>query len=221
MLLNVIGGKMHLRKIKGVKIKDVIGIVLTVLVITFLLGLIFVPLHNFVVYANFLFGLFLIMVPIYLIFEAYYFIKDAPRRKAGTLPKKKKRKIATMAEWTVRGILILVLLLAKNGSILNQECPETIQGNPDAELIVKYFFNPFCPSCWKQEAIVQETLDEYGGNIRLERYDRRYCMRKGQNLGLRMVPGFVFQFGKETEIYDSLSDEEISEIICEKIECEK
>lgn len=203
------------------KIKDITGTILTVLVIVFLLGLIFIPLHDFVSYANFLFGLFLIVLPIYLVAEIYYFIKDTPRRKAGTLRKKKKKKIITVIEWTSIAILIILFLLAKSGSILKQECPAAIQGNPKAELTIKYFFNPFCPSCWKQEAIVQETLNEYGDNIRLERYDHRYCHKEGRDFGLRMMPGFIFQFGNETESYGSLSDEKISEIICEKIECKK
>lgn len=213
--------KRCLEQVELRKIKDTIGTVLTVLVIVFLLGLIFIPLHQFFSYAKFLFALFLITVPIYLIIEIYYFVKDIPKRKEGTLPKKKKKKIVKIAEWTLFGGLLIVLLLARNGSILNKECPEVIQGNPSAELTIKYFFNSFCPSCWGQEAIVQDAINQYGDNIRLERYDHRHCMKEGNELGVRMVPGFVFQINDETERFGSLSYQEISEIICKKTECEK
>ena len=203
------------------KIKDITGTVLTSLIIVFLLGLIFIPLYRFVGYANFLFSFFLIVLPIYLVAEIYYFIKDTSRRKAGTLRKKKKKKIITIAEWTFLALLVIIFLLAKNGSILKQECPTAIQGNPNAELTIKYFFNPFCLSCWKQEAIVEKTLDKYWNNIRLERYDYRYCHKEGQQFGLRMMPGFIFQLDNETKSFGTLTNEKMSKTICEKVKCEK
>lgn len=187
--------------------------------VLFLLGLIIVPLRIFATYTNTLFSAFLIIVPIYILIEIYYFFKDIPRRRDGTLPKKKKNKIFTIAEWTFLGIVIIVLLLARSGVILKQDCPDEIQGNPQAELNIKYFFNPFCPNCWKQETIVQKILNSYRSNISLERYDHRYCEEEERELGLKMVPGFLFQFDNETESFGFLSEREMSNIICERIEC--
>lgn len=176
-------------------------------VVIFLVMLLFVPLQLSVKYLNALFGFFLIVVPAYLLIEGFFFIKDIPRRKAALKKEKiKKEKIVIGIEYGVITLLIIFLLLARNGSILEKDCPETIQGNPQAEITVRYFFNPFCPSCWKQEAIVQDALQEK--SIRLERYDNRYCKQKWKEFGLQTVPGFQFKFRNETENTGTLSKEE-------------
>lgn len=189
------------------KIKDVFGWILGLFVVIFLGMLLLVPLQFSVKYVNVLFGFFLIAVPIYLLFEIYFFIRDIPQRKASPKKEKtRKEKIVTGIEYSVIAILLIFLLLARNGSILEKDCPETVQGDPQAEITVRYFFNPFCPSCWKQEAIVQEALR--GESLRLERYNYRYCKQEWKEFGLRTVPGFQFKYNNETENAGALSKEE-------------
>ncbi len=196
--------KMNLRKIK-----DAFGWILILLVVIFLVMLLFVPLQLSVKYINILFGSFLVAVPIYLLFEVYFFVKDIPERKAVSKKEKtKKEKIWMGIEYGILVVVLGFLLLARNGSILKKGCPETIQGNVQAEATVRYFFNPFCPSCWRQEAIVQDVLQEQGRNVRLERYDYRYCKQEWKELGLRTVPGFQFEFSNKTENAGVLSKEE-------------
>ena len=191
------------------KIKDAFGWILMLLVVIFLIMLLFFPLQLSVKYINTLFGSFLIVVPIYLLFEGYFFIKDIPQRKvAPKIEKTRKERIKIGIEYGLMAAILVFLLWARNGSILERECPETIQGNPQAEITVRYFFNPFCPSCWRQEAIVQDVLLEQGRDVRLERYDYRYCNQEWKELGLRTVPGFQFEFSNETENTAVLSKEE-------------
>lgn len=205
---------------KSRKIKDFIGTILVYLTLIFLLGLIFVPLHYFIVYAAFILKSFVIVLPIYLIIELYYFVKDTPKRRESKKKEKtKKEKIKSAIEWIIMALLVIILLLARNGTILKKECPEAIQGNPTAELTIKYFFNPFCPSCWNQEKIVQSALKEYGKSIRLERYDYRYCSIIGDQLGLMHMPAFSFETANKTNNFGFLSDEELSSIICDEIKC--
>ncbi len=189
------------------------------LIIIFLLGLIFVP-FQYSVYLSFIFKFLLIILPFYLIIEIYYFVKDTPKRRESKKKEKtKKEKITSTLEYIFLAALIIIILLARNGTILKKECPETTQGNPNAELAIKYFFNPFCPSCWKQEKIIQNTLKKYGKIIRLERYDYRHCSTVWNQLGLRHIPSFSFETANKTENFGSLSDEKMSEIICDKINC--
>ncbi|MBS3097414.1 hypothetical protein J4209_01315 [Candidatus Woesearchaeota archaeon] len=202
------------------KIKDFIGTLMVFLAVIFLLGLIFVPLQYFSSYATFIFNFFLIVLPIYLVAEIYYFVKDTPKRRESQKKEKtRKEKIISAVEWVFVGILLITLLLARNGTILKKECPETIQGNPNAELKIKYFFNPFCPSCWNQEIIVQNALEKYGERIRLERYDYRYCNTIGNQLGLMHMPAFSFEIANKTNNFGSLSDEKLSNIICDNVKC--
>lgn len=201
------------------KIKDFIGALIAYLAVIFLLGLIFVPFH-YSVYISSIFKFLVIILPFYLIIEIYYFVKDTPKRRESKKKEKtKKEKITSTLEYIFLAALIIILLLARNGTILKKECPETIQGNPSAELTIKYFFNPFCPSCWKQEKIVQSTLKKYGGNIRLERYDYRYCSTVWNQLDLRHIPAFSFGFQNRTENFGALSDEKLSGLICDGIKC--
>lgn len=202
------------------KIKDFVGSLFAFLAIAFLLGLIFAPFRIFGVYANSLFGFFLAVLPVYLVIEAYYFVKDIPKRKSTRNKKKeKKNKIINILEWSFYVILIILFLLARNGSILQKECPESNEGNLNSDLTVKYFFNPFCPSCWRQEAVVQNTLENYGTSIKIERYDYRYCKKEWTRLGLMTVPGFLLEHGNGTEKFGSLSEGELATLICDKIKC--
>ncbi len=201
------------------KIKDLIGALMAYLAIIFLLGLIFVPFH-YSVYISFIFRLLLIILPFYLIMEIAYFVKDTPKRRESKKKEKtKKEKITGILEYILLAIFVIILLLARNGTIMKKECPEVVQGNPDAELTIKYFFNPFCPSCWKQEKIVHTALKKYGQNIRLERYDHRYCSTAWNQLGLMHIPSFSFELDNGTKNFGSLSDEKLSGIICDNVKC--
>jgi len=203
------------------KIKEVIGIILTVLAVFFLLSLIFVPLNKSIVYINILFELFLISLPVYIIIELYYFVKDTPERKEGSLLKKKKNKVILASEWIFFISLIALLFLARNGTILKKDCPESIQGNKNAKMIVKYFFNPFCSKCWEQEEIARVVFNEHKGHISIERYDQRYCKVELQKYGLQMTPAWVFEYNSTVEKFNSLSHENISSIICNGVECKE
>jgi len=204
------------------KIKDIVGAILTFLAVIFIVGLLLIPLSYFGIYANKLFGLFLIIIPIYILFELYYFVKDTPKRKSSKTKEKSRNKmIITAIEWTLFVIFIILILLAREGVIFKKQCPEAIQGNPEAGLKIKYFSNPFCPSCWKQEIILKDTLDKYGDFLLLERYDYRYCKKEWNQYGLKTVPGFSIEQDNKTEIFGSMLDEKLNEEVCKKISCEK
>ncbi len=202
------------------KIKDISGALMVYLAVILLLGFIFVPLQYFSVYANVILKSFVVVLPIYIIIELYFFVKDTPKRRESKKKEKtKKEKIKSTLEWIIMALLVIILLLARNGTILKKECPETIHGNQDAELTIKYFFNPFCSSCWSQETTVQKALKKYGGGIRLERYDYRYCSAFANSFGFMHIPSFSFEMGNKTENFGSLSDNELSTIICDRVKC--
>jgi len=206
---------------KARKIKDWYASFVALLAIILLTGVVFVPVQYFALHASLAMKFILVTLPFYLIIEAYYFVKDTPKRREAQRKKKStKKKIFTIIEWSVFVILIILLILAQRGSILKKSCPETIQGNPDGQLTIKYFFNPFCTSCWKQEIVVQDVLQKYINDVRLERYDLRYCAADSSKFGLRTLPAFVFQQNNQTENFGLLTEERMEKLVCEKINCQ-
>jgi len=202
------------------KIKNFVGGLLSITVVILILCLIFIPLQYFGHYAYLIFLFFLIIIPFYILAEIYYFVKDTPKRRSSRIQEKnKKRKIVTALEWTGMGIFVIILLLARNGSIFKQDCPSIIQGNEKAELKIKYFFNVFCPTCWNQEKSLRRAMEKYGDDMQLERYDVRYCKAEWNREDMKSIPAFKFDYKNETERSGSLSQEELYKIICDKIQC--
>ncbi len=73
-----------------------------------------------------------------------------------------------------------------------QNCPHTIQGNPNATLVIKYFDNPYCPWCRKEEPILMKLEKEIGNLYRMERYDIRYCTKQVNQYKIAGTPTFIF-----------------------------
>lgn len=196
--------------------------ILGVLAVILLLAIIFVPSQTFAYYANRLFGIFLIAIPPLLLAEVYYFVKDTPQRKAAEKSEKTYRqKIKNKIEWGFIIILVLVLVLSKGGYILKKLCPESIQGNPNAEVKALYFFDPMCPRCWKQEVIVQDILTDFGAEIRVERYDSRYCKDIRRRHGVTSVPGFLINIGDQMKSYGTLTKQQLTNAISDSILVQK
>jgi len=202
------------------KIKDYAGNIFSILGLALLLGLIFYPMSLVGPYAYKVFSFFIAFLPFYLVAEAYYFLKDTPKRKAGLNQKKdNKNTIWKYGEWALYAVLIVVFLLARDGSILKRGCPESVDGNPDSNITVYYFYNTFCPSCWKQEIEIQEAMKTLSRQITLNRYDYRYCKDEFSSLGLKSVPGFLLQYGNETELLGFISGKELKDTVCSKLDC--
>ncbi len=200
------------------KVKDLAGNALSFLVVVFVLGIVFAPMPVFGRYASSTLNVFLAVIPLYIITELYYFAKDAPvRRVAGK--KRVKSTARRAAEWALFGLLAALILLARNGMILKQSCPERTEGTPDGGIRIQYFYNAFCPSCWRQEPVVQQVMETYKNRVLLERYDVRYCERSWQDAGVRTVPGFAITSGNHTTIRGRTSFSEFSTLVCDWVGC--
>lgn len=120
-------------------------------------------------------------------------------------------------------IIILYLIISlKTGTVGNKECPDRIQGNPNATLLIKYFESPFCPYCWMEEPILKDLLKRRGNLFTLERYDIRYCHDETRKYRIAGTPSFVFSLKNETREYTHygfIEKEKLENVICSVGEC--
>ncbi len=108
-----------------------------------------------------------------------------------------------MLGWIGAIILFFIIIGFKKGSIGSAECPDTIQGNVNANFKIKYFYSPFCLYCWKQEPILRDMLKTYGSSFSLERYDIRYCKEEVVKYKVSGTPSFVFVLRNESKEFPS------------------
>ena len=71
-------------------------------------------------------------------------------------------------------------------------CPDTVEGDYDADFTIKYFYSPNCLYCLGEEKIFEELIKEKGYLFRLEKYDMNYCSSEAIKYGASKVPSFVF-----------------------------
>lgn len=192
-------------------LKKILNHSLTAIVAVFIISLIFVPLQYFSIYSNWLIKTGIVLFIVTISMDLYYFVRDTPKRKWGK-PKKQdsrrifgiKRKIFfSSLQWAALLLLLFLILSIKDGKIGYAECPSTISGNVDANLAIKYFYSPFCPSCWKQEPILRDMLLSHGKSFSLERYDIRYCKEEVAKYRVMGTPSFVFILKNESKEFSS------------------
>lgn len=77
-------------------------------------------------------------------------------------------------------------------------CPDTIEGNYDADFTIKYFYSSSnCLYCLGEEKILEDLVREKGHLFRLEKFDVTYCADEANKYGAHRAPGFVFISGEE------------------------
>lgn len=140
------------------------------------------------------------------------------------MPKKKKREgLKALISWVV--IIIIFFLLFKgcsvpvseSGKTNSADCPDKIEGNQNANLVIKYVESPYCIWCWFEEPILKKAIAEKGDLFMLERYDIRYCGEIVEKYGFSGTPSFVFSLkdsGKEFTHWGFLPEEKLNEVIC-------
>jgi hypothetical protein len=205
--------------------KNIIEYVLLILIGVFIISLLFVPLTYFSLYGKKVLALGLLLLVLSIIMDLFYFAKDTSKRKWGKSKKTDTRKIFGIKRKTFisiiefAGILVLFLLILqfKKGSIGSKQCPDLIQGNEDASFKIKYFYSPFCFTCWKEEPILRNMLNKHGDSFLLERYDIRYCDAEVNQYKIMGTPTFVFIIGnKEFPKHGFISEEQLEKIIMDK-----
>lgn len=102
-----------------------------------------------------------------------------------------------------------------------QGCPHEINGNPEADLNIKYFWAGTCPWCQRFDPIMSELLQEKGDLFLVEKYDVFKCSNEITHYGVDRTPTFIFSTNQSEGIYviGFRTKEEFSEMICAFGEC--
>ncbi len=96
-------------------------------------------------------------------------------------------------------------------------CPYGVEGNPNADLVIKYIDSPYCIWCWFEEPILKKAVAEKGDLFMLERYDIRYCNDIVRKYEFSGTPSFVFSLrggSKEFTHWGFLPEEKLNDVIC-------
>lgn len=129
----------------------------------------------------------------------------------------KKDTFFSLITWVGIFIILYIVVGLKSGSVGNKECPDRIQGNFNAPLLIKYFESPYCPYCWMEEPILKDLLNRRGDLFTLERYDVRYCHNETRKYRISGTPSFVFSLKNETKEYTHygfIKKENLEKVIC-------
>lgn len=205
------------------KIKKLFDHIFTAILLIFLLAFIFVPFHYLALYGIWVIRVSFIIFPIWLVLEIYIFMKGTPERKWGQkkvdtrkLFGMKRKTFFSILQWAGLIIILIVLLNLRSGNIGGAECPDSIQGNQNANLKIKYFYSPFCPSCWRSEPILNEVVNNQGNLFSIEKYDIRYCTKVTEEYKIYQVPSYVFipqNESKESVNYGFIPKDKFEEIL--------
>lgn len=101
---------------------------------------------------------------------------------------------------------------------LESKCPDEQAGNPEAGLVIKYFYSPVCFWCILEDQHLNELLQKEGQAFKLEKYVQESCNDIMQKYKLSLTPGFVFSSNsdfKEYTIDGYISKENLAKIICD------
>jgi hypothetical protein len=95
-------------------------------------------------------------------------------------------------------------------------CPYNSEGNPNANLTIKYIDSPYCFWCWLQEPVLKELVETKGNSFLLEKYDIRYCNEIVNKFEFSGTPSFVFSFNETHKYahYGYINKDEFYNIIC-------
>jgi len=105
-----------------------------------------------------------------------------------------KKYKKSIIQYTIIIVIFLVLYNVKLGNVGSRECPEKVEGKPEAALVIKYFKSPFCSICWTQDPILTKLKEERGDDFRFETYDVRYCTDEVRKYGAYGTPSFAFEY---------------------------
>ncbi len=138
--------------------------------------------------------------------------------------KKKKETLKAIIIWVA--IIIIILLLLRVNSILGGsiteaydrgKCPYKVEGNQNADLVIKYIDSPYCLWCWLEEPVLKKAIAEKGNLFMLERYDIRYCRDIVIRYEFSGTPSFVFSLRNDSKDFAHsgfISEEELDRVIC-------
>jgi len=98
------------------------------------------------------------------------------------------------------------------------KCPYKIEGNLDANFVIKYIDSPYCIWCWFEEPVLKKLVKEKGNSFRLEKYDIDHCYDMIRQYRFSGTPSFVFSLKNETKEYTHMGyigEDDFFNIICE------
>lgn len=206
------------------KIIDWISVALLIMLIV---SILFVPLEYLALYADNIFALMFIFVPLSLLYSIYRFVKEIPKRKWSKAKKQEDEpklfniRIKTwksIGEWTAMVIVLIIILLYQRGLIGSKECPDSIRGNKEGKLVVQYYYTPFCPACWKGENFMQTLIEKYP-DAKFENYDVRYCGESMYVSGVSGSPAYYISNGNNSKIIYGSKPEKVELALCELGAC--
>jgi thiol-disulfide isomerase/thioredoxin len=136
---------------------------------------------------------------------------------------KKKSKLGEESKFRIffaLAIVLIILFITTNFSLGadRKTCPYEVEGNLDADLVIKYIDSPYCVYCWLEEPILNRLVETKGDSFRLERYDIRYCNEIVEKYRFSGTPSFVFSMEdgtKEFLHYGFIGEKDLSNVICE------
>lgn len=118
------------------------------------------------------------------------------------------------------GVVLIILFYFTNiyTSGNRKECPYSVQGNPEADFVIKYIDSPYCTWCWFQEPILKKAVKEKGDSFKLEKYDIRYCSEIVNQYRFSGTPSFVFVTEEDKKEFSStgfIPEKNFFGLICE------
>lgn len=133
----------------------------------------------------------------------------------------KSDKKYALITWAAIVVILIVGVSIASKNILNskpQSCPESIEGNQDSILKIKYLHLESCFFCQMQKPILNELLAEHGDLFHIETYNVKHCGKEFVQYGLPGTPFFIFEFkdSDETKTHAGLIEKEaLKGIICD------
>ena len=199
----------------------IIGWIVNVGIVLLMISIIFLPFQLLSKYGFKLLFTVIVLGVLLLLHSALVFIQDIPKRKAGEKEIVEERTFLSLrlktwkkiAEWTATIILVVIVLQFQSGSIGNKECPDLVRGNSQGQVVLQYFYSPFCPACWNGERIIQKLIEKYP-SVRYENYDKRYCYDAMSQANVRGTPGYNLKGTNSSEIIYGVDAERIEQTLC-------
>lgn len=101
---------------------------------------------------------------------------------------------------------------------LQGNCPDSIGGNDQAYLRIKYFYSDFCPWCQREEPILQKIVQENGNLFYIEWFNINSCSDDVKKYKIGGVPTFIFSTSdekKEYSHYGFIYEDDLRKLICD------
>jgi|SRR3989339_1054712 len=101
---------------------------------------------------------------------------------------------------------------------LQSSCPDSVGGNNESYLRIKYFYSDYCPWCRKEEPILQKLVMEHGDWFYLEWFNIGSCDKDVDKYKVSGVPTFIFSTAdeqKEYSHYGFIYENDLEKLICD------